>query len=316
VRVAWCCDKGTVLRLVLVAASLRLAPAQYCSPGAVATCDAILVVSTNTLVGADVRATLFGTGAFATVDLFNASSSTPNASQLAAYHAVFVFSGDDPLSDATLLGDRLADFHDQGGGVVVAYAANSGNNSDHSLGGAYGTADKGYALLDYASGSWDALSDELGDVLEPQSPLLTGVSFLAASNALRSTAVMSGRAIIVARWKGGAGEPLVLRGQRGNRTLVELNFYPSSSSLDPGYWIGDGAALMRNALKYSRCMLCRPGTFSATGEACAGMIIRKGHGLQLAGLIWFTLLSVGWSCVELRWWRCFCSGSSEHRLVM
>ncbi len=206
------------------------------------------------------QATLHRTEAFTTVDIFDAYSSTPTASQLSSYHAVLVFCWSGlPFNNATLLGDRLAAFHDQGGGVVITMDANTAAWSGNLL-GVFGTASNGYALLDYASGNSISSSDSLGDLLEPQSPLLTGVtSFWAAS---RSTApVINGTGIVVARWRGGGQEPLVLRGKRGGRTLVELNFWPVSS------WTGDGAALMRNALKYSRCMPCRPGTFSVGGEA-------------------------------------------------
>jgi hypothetical protein len=137
--------------------------------------------------------------------------------------------------------------------------------------GAYGTPARGYALLDYASGDWTSPPSSLGEVLEPQSPLMAGVTSLAASSAARSTAaVVAGRGIVVARWGSGGREPLVLRGARGDRTLVELNFHPVSSSVASGYWTGDGAALMRNALKYSRCMPCGAGTFAAAGSGVCG----------------------------------------------
>jgi hypothetical protein len=259
--------QGERLSLCFAAGASACIPL-FCSPGfAQAGCSSILVVYAFpwSFNGEYVRTTILGTGNFATVDTFNAYYDTPTASQLAAYHAVLVYSWDS-FSDATLLGDRLADFHDQGGGVVVAYAANSGNDGGHILRGAYGAADNGYALLHYASGGNLDSPDSLGDVLEPQSPLLTGVASLTASNAFRSSApVISGQGIVVARWSGGL--PLVVRGMRGNSTLVELNFWPASSGLYSNSWSGDGAALMRNALKYSRCMLCGPGTFSATGEA-------------------------------------------------
>ena len=214
---------------------------------------------------ADIRSTLWGTGAFATVDIFDASSTTPTAAQLAAYHAVLVVGAAD---DAGLLGDRLAAFHDQGGGVVVTVGANM-LSYGANLRGAYGTVANGYALMDYALGSFIVPSDSLGDVLEPQSPLMTGVASLAATDAYRSTApVVAGRGVVVARWRGGGREPLVLRGRRGNRTLVELNFHPMSSNFFSSWWTGDGALLLRNALKYSRCMLCGPGTFAAAGAQC------------------------------------------------
>jgi hypothetical protein len=252
--------------LVIVAAALRGAGAQYCPPGAATACDSVLIVHADPDYAADVKTTLQYTGAFVTVDLFNAFAATPTSEQLAPYDAVFVYSNKGFI-DSTLLGNRLAAFHDNGGGVVVAMFANIGNSSGYNLKGAYGTAANGYALLDYTSGGDAVLEDSLGNVLEPQSPLMTGVASFAATRAFRSTApVISGRAVIVAQWSGGGREPLVVRGTRGSRTLVELNIWPVSNRTSPKWWIGDGAALLRNALKYSRCMFCGPGTFSAAGE--------------------------------------------------
>ena len=219
------------------------------------------------------RGQLLGTGAFATVDLFDAtgSSSLPTVAQLAGYHAVLAFSNL-KFNNSFILGDRLAAFHDQGGGVVVAAFANTGDGLkpavSFQLNGAYGTVAFGYALLDYALGGYIFPQDSLGDVLEPGSPLMAGVASLSAVQAYRSTApVVGGRGVVVARWRGGGGEPLVVRGARGSRTLVELNFYPPSDQARSGFWTGDGAALLRNALKYSRCTLCAPGTFAAAGKA-------------------------------------------------
>jgi hypothetical protein len=248
----------------------------YCPPGAIATaCDSVLVVyADDPQWAADVQNRLRGTGAFSTVDLFNANTGTPTAEQLAAYHAVLVYSNQ-RFNNTVLLGDRLAAFHDQGGGVVVALFANQGG-SWIRLHGAYGTAANGYALLDYASGDYIYLQDSLGDVLEPDSPLMNGVAYFAAQQAYRSTApVIGGRGVVVARWQGGGREPLVVRGVRGSRTLVELNFFPPSSAAAGGtpdfklsntFWFGFGPALLRNALKYSRCTLCAPGTFATAGK--------------------------------------------------
>jgi hypothetical protein len=216
-----------------------------------------------------VQSLLRGTAAFSTVDVFLAQSAadggsgTPTASQLAAYHAVLAYD-DNLFADPVLLGDRLAAYHDQGGGVVVSGAALVGDT--RRLQGAYGTPGNGYALLDYAQGAVADTSDSLGDVLEPLSPLMAGVASLSATAAYRSTApLIAGRAVEVARWRSSAA-PLVLRGMRGNRTLVELNFIPTPWSFaENGYWVGDGASLMRNALKYSRCLPCGKGTYSGAG---------------------------------------------------
>jgi hypothetical protein len=244
-----------------------MASAQYCDPGATTTCDDVLVVcAVWSSFCQDVRSKLQSTAAFSTVDTFDASSGTPTLSQLKSYHAVLAFSSDYSFADASLLGDVLAAYHDQGGGVVVAHYANAARGT--YLRGVYGTVSSGYALMDYAEGSYILPSDSLGDVLEPQSPLMYGVASLYAEYALRSTApIVAGRGVVVARWQGGGQEPLVLRGMRGNRTLVEVNMFPVSSSAYSGWWTGDGAQLLRNGLKYSRCMVtvCEAGTYAVAG---------------------------------------------------
>jgi hypothetical protein len=272
-RIAWKASSTAAALLALLFFAPPLpASAQYCPSGAItATCDAVLLIcaSFGSSDCTDIQSKLRDTGAFSTVDTFDARSAsyggsgTPTASHLAAYHAVLAFCSDQGFADRDLLGDRLAAYHDQGGGVVVA-------NSVHSisLGGAYGDVANGYALLDYAQWGEILPSDSLGDVLEPQSPLMYGVTALSAEFAFRNTApIIAGRSVVVARWRGGGQEPLVLRGTRGGRTLVELNFYPPSIGVHYALWTGDGAALLRNGLKYSRCIImsCGPGSYTDAG---------------------------------------------------
>jgi hypothetical protein len=269
---------------------VRGAAGQYCPPGADTACSSVLVVYAGyPSWAADVQSSLRATGAFTTVDTLPAysGSGTPTAAQLAAYDAVLVFSDGDSFSDAALLGDRLAAYHDGGGGVVVAYSANAGSTRGYGLEGAYGTPEGGYALLNYSSGSIVGSADALGDVAEPQSPLMAGVAALNATSAVRSTAgVVGGRGVVVARWRGGGREPLVIRGTRGGRTLVELNFYPVSSRADGGGWTGDGAALLRNALKYSRCMPSGPGAGSESAAGAALIISLELSSRMRTHILW------------------------------
>ena len=256
--------------------------AQYCSPGTVqATCASVLIISASDAPKrTDVQSMLTGTGSFTKVDVLDVTSSTPTLAQLIAYDAVLVFRDGTAFSDAVLLGDRLASFHDQGGGVIVGILANNAD-SGKNLKGAFGTAAKGYTLLNYASGGYVSPADSLGSLLEPNSPLLTGVTSISGTQAFRSTATVVNGGVVVAKWNGGSKEPMILRGARGNRAIVELNLFPVSSSVN-AIWLtraGSLATLLRNALKYSRCMLCSPGTYSpssglpwvqcAAREACA-----------------------------------------------
>jgi hypothetical protein len=253
-------------QLLVLIAALHIVGAQYCTSGTnQAICDSVLIVyAADISNAADVQEKLMGTAAFSTVDTFDAAHATPTSSQLAAYDAVFVFNNIS-FSNGTRIGDLLAAYHDQGGGVVVA-GLSKGQGSNRSLMGAFGTPANGYAILDYISGDLASTAGSLGDLLEPESPLLTDVHTIAALLAYRSTAPVVNSGVVVAQWGGSGREPLVVRGVRGNRTLVELNFFPASSSVNPALWSGDGAVLMRNALKYSRCMPCKAGTYSVVGE--------------------------------------------------
>jgi hypothetical protein len=68
------------------------------------------------------------TGEFEVVDTIDTSRETPTLRTLQNYHALLVW-GDDRPADAVALGDVLADYHDQGGGVVLALASySSGSN--------------------------------------------------------------------------------------------------------------------------------------------------------------------------------------------
>jgi hypothetical protein len=242
--------------LLFLVLAMPIAVAQYCFPGASTRCTKVLILAPSSWLW-EVQSSLRDTGAFATVDTFNCGSVTPSPAELGAYDAILVF-GDGIFADAALLGDRLAAYHDQGGGVVLVMASD--------VAGAYGTVDNGYALMYYQTGYDTGYEQESLVVVEAQSPLMTGVASLTAPFGWRSTAnVVAGRAVVVARWRYGE-HPLVLRGTRGNRTLVELNMFPTSSRGMYQGWSGDGGSLMRNALMFSRCMPCATGTYAGAGE--------------------------------------------------
>jgi hypothetical protein len=250
------------MALVLWLATLDGFGAQYCPPAAFqASCTSVLVIdwSHESQYGVNMQAKLRMTGDFSTVDLFDATRGTPTLSKLSTYNAVLVF-GAQGLYDAAALGDRLASYHNQGGGVVVAGLA---NHASYSVQGAWRNLTNGYALLDYSMGVWSNSADSLGDRLEPTSPLLTGVaSFSASPFADRTIGSVISGGVVVAKWS--SGSPFVVRGVRGSRTLVELTFYAAYVDIYRG-WSGDGMVLIRNALKYSRCMLCGTGTYVIAG---------------------------------------------------
>ena len=213
---------------------------------------AVLVVHTRTDYARDVQAKLVETGSFSAVDLFFASVGTPPLSLLQNYRAVFVYSGGDGqvFMEHDSLGDVLADYWDSGGGVVVAATANLG-----SIAGRFGVLENGYRLMQITS-SVSCSGDSIGSVSEPDSPLLTGVASLdTAYDMCKSLGGLANGGIAVASWAR-SGSALIVRGTRNSRPLVELNLFPPSADAYGGYWTGDGAAVIRNALLYVAPDLC------------------------------------------------------------
>ena len=248
----------TLLILISASEMFYMVRAQYCSPGSglPGPVRVLLVYGSSTGSSAyewDVQAKLRATGAFETVDLFNANATVPTLSKLLAYHAVLVWSNPGFYSPIQI-GNVLADYWDSGGSVVPAMMTIVFSN----LRGRFGNLSNGYMLIDGSAGN-NGTAAALGDVLEPESPILTGVSAISAIQSWRSMGAITNGGVVVARW--GSSQPLVVRGLREGRNLVALNMFPASSSVSSAWWTGDGAALMRNSLLFSVCKHCDPGKY-------------------------------------------------------
>ena len=188
---------------------------------------------------ADVQAKLTATGVFSIVDDIYAGTETPTLADLQDYDAVLLWTNW-AFADSTLLGDRLANYFDDGGRVVVAAFA----NATYPIGGRFVTGN--YLLIDPAGRAQAA--DSLGTINEPGSPLLVDVTTFAATSSYSGTGGPINGGIVVAEW--GNGRPLVVRGSVNGRNRVDLNFYPPSLDARDDCWTGDGAELMRNALLF------------------------------------------------------------------
>ena len=193
---------------------------------------------------ADLQAKLKALGAFSAVDYLDASTSTPPLSALQGYDALLVWCNG-AFASAGDIGNVLADYWDGGGAVVLA----QGSFYLGHVQGRFGTAANGYMLMD-GNPSYEAPSDMLGQVLEPQSPLMAGVSSITASFAVRGTGAVLNGGVVVAQWASN-GRPLVVRGTKAGRPLVAVNMYACSAAVRTGLWVGNGAELLRNALVYS-----------------------------------------------------------------
>ena len=195
----------------------------------------------------DVRNNLLSTGEFTTVDLIDAEFSSPTAAQLAPYKAVLVWS--DPIfygpsfGDPFTLGNTLADYFDAGGRVVLTTFGNCNNSQ---IQGRF--VSDGYQVLGFGDPDFMFPVDSLGSINEPGSPLVAGVDNLSASFAMRCAGFPVNGGTTVATWS--SGLPLIVRGTIQGRNRVDVNLFPPSSNVFPELWVGDGTAILANALLF------------------------------------------------------------------
>ncbi len=219
------------------------AQGEVCLSGLCKTPNVLILGAANNDWNAEVKAKLDGTAAFTAVDLYPVASQTPTLADLQGYYAVLVYA-DFGFADGTALGNVLASYWDGGGKVVIFYFANAYGY----LGGAFADLGQGYMVLDpNGSGSSDTCSGQI-TFDEPASPLVKDVVSLTAGSAYRNNGAPVNGGIVVARWSDGT--PLVVRGTKNGRDLVELNFYPPSVDSRGDFWPGSGTELMRNALLF------------------------------------------------------------------
>jgi hypothetical protein len=211
------------------------------SPSAAAT-DVLVCYASS--YQSDVRAQLQATGVLGVVDEINCQTTTPTEGQLAAYDSVLFYS-DFGFADPTLLGDRLADFVDQGGGVVEAMFS----IAPVSAGGRFQS--QGYEAMTgsaYTSGSVMTMAID-----DPAHPIMNGVStFNAGSSSYHCTnAAVQVGGTRIAHYQNGL--PLVATLETKPGRIAALNFYPPSSAIRGDFWsvATDGALIMANALDWT-----------------------------------------------------------------
>jgi len=146
------------------------------------------------------------------------------------------------FSSDNIVGDLLADYVDQGGGLVVCPFVNI---IPFHLGGRW--KDDGYSPLQAASGCIKPKLS-LGRVLNPLHPIMRGVHSLFSGESFTGIGIPSTNADLIAEWDNGA--PLLACSL--TKKVVALNLYPPSSNVKKMYWDhqSDGTALIGNALLY------------------------------------------------------------------
>jgi hypothetical protein len=195
----------------------------------------------------DVKGKLDATGRLDQVDVFDAHTATPTLGQLLAYDAVMTWSSDS-FHNPNLLGDVLADYVDQGRGVVQTIFSFYVAAPDARLGGRWHSG--GYEVFNIG----DVLNDNVTlGTYDAGHPLFDGVDNLDTVFGFYQTGVVPASCAQVAGfWSN--NEPLVAScaGPSGGR-MVALNLYPPSADVIGINWLStsDGAVLIANALDYA-----------------------------------------------------------------
>jgi len=165
------------------------------------------------------------------VEYFNARNATPSLSDLEGYDAVVVWSNSH-FADAAALGDVLADYLDEGGGVVLQqFCFGTGWNIEGRLMSEY---------CPFTTGAISYADKDLGGY-DPGHPLMAGVSSL--TDLYASAVALQNDPILVASYTDGTP----LAAYNPSNKLVALNTYVGDSR----EFSGDVVQLSYNAIKFA-----------------------------------------------------------------
>jgi len=191
----------------------------------------------------DVRSKLVSSG-IGTVDTFNARIKTPTYDYLSKYNAILFFSYHG--FNQNELGNQLAQYVDNGGGVVIGTYSNCGRGN--RLEGRWCT--EGYDPI--TLGSTSRTKSLIMSKWLPGHPILNGVrTFNGGTQSSHGDGKPHPDAVIVAEWAN--GRPLIAELNKSAGVVVGLNFYPPSSDVAEGCWgasSSDGRLLLSNSLYY------------------------------------------------------------------
>lgn len=210
---------------------------------------AVLAAEGNAGWNSDVTNKIASVGSLPRVDFFlvTAGNPVPTLAQLRSYQSVLVFS-DSSFNDNVGMGNVLADYVDQGGGVVPATFV-YWNSLGLSMQGRLATG--GYLPFTTGGQTNNAGLTLVKDL--PLHPLLDAVvSFNGGTSGyLNSPVNIAAGATLVAHWS--TGQPLVGAKDIPPGRCAGLNFFPPSSDSTGFGWVSstDGARLMADALLWS-----------------------------------------------------------------
>lgn len=181
----------------------------------------------------------------------NPNVDQPNLSLFLKFDSILVFSSS-VFMECDELGDLLADYLDQGGGVVIAAIAGEADN--HGIGGRFEKEDLN--PLKRGERSHDS-RHFLGKRVISDHPILNNVeSFDGGPQSWRVKTALANCGRLIAEWEDGI--PLIAeRSYRGKYRVVALNMWPPSRSISKDGWetYTNGQRLLTNALMYTSLLL-------------------------------------------------------------
>ncbi|KYQ89884.1 hypothetical protein DLAC_09860 [Tieghemostelium lacteum] len=188
-----------------------------------------------------------------TVDKYYTQKQIPTLEELQKYTAILIYSyNSSAFLDGVAMGDVLADYIDNGGGVVVTVFTNCSNLRNGFIKGRF--YDQNYhPILPARQHDTNGKKPlQMGKISIHDHPILQGVRQLdGGKSSFYCHGIMNPEAKLVCEWSNGV--PLVSDLQKKNGRVVALNFFPPSSDTgDVRFWSSatDGTQLMVNSLLY------------------------------------------------------------------
>ena len=249
---------------------------ELCSPLSI-----LIIYADNDYNMLDVRDKLNATQAFSTIDYYHGYNYPPSIETLNQYDAVLIWSAWE-FYLPYVLGDVLAQYVDNGGGVVQmhyttrGYVYNYYYYSPNILGNFYYN---GYQPFEPTGQSypddyyWYNVSSNIVEEI-PNHPLLHGVdTFQAGRNYYRGDILPKSTSIVVANYEDGT--PMILYNSNPYSRVVAVNFYPPSSDVNGDSWNSttDGIIMIRNALLFAANCLPSADCDENTANGCESLYL-------------------------------------------
>jgi len=206
--------------------------------------DVLILGADDSTYVIDVRDKILRSDFIRSADIFDVRSGTPTLKQLEKYDSIITWSNY-CYSDPVGIGNVLANYLENGGGVVVAVF--SYNSGCFQIQGRFLTDN--FYTIPAGSGSTGGASTI--NSLQPDHPILTGFnSITTGSYRANSFSIVPGSDRIV-DW--GDGAVLAATRDIGNGRTVGIGFFPPSSDIISSSWSSstDGDILMANSLLFA-----------------------------------------------------------------